>query len=1750
MKTKLLLPLIIIYSFCFLNIFPYSNQAMAAKSQDYASQPPFLSVGVPPLVMLVMGKSHKLFFEAYNDATDLNNDGVLDIKYDPSIEYYGYFDSYKQYEYDSTDNRFEPVAVALDKKVTAADRWSGDFLNYVTMSRIDAIRKVLYGGKRSTDTATDTTLERAYIPYDAHCWGKEYDPTDFNASVAGSYPISDYTPYTQPAAGNRHLFATGSLVAPSDTSYAPLLRVKLDSNRRIWEWVSVESGNHPLEITALIPAPVEDFDVRVQVGVPSLLNLRNEIAYTDSSSNTVYKPIGFLQRHGASDRMYFGLITGSYERNLSGGVLRKNISSITDEINVDTGEFEYQDASIDGIIKTIDNIQVIGYDHGSHMWDFKTYAAPITDGQNYMWGNPTAEMMYEGLRYFAGESAGTSDFIGSISDGDDQGLDLPLKSWANPYATYGSCAKPFMLVISDINPSYDTDQLPNVNPDFSTGFTDSGSLGAMDVDSLADSISTTEGIAGDRFIGQSGTSEDNACSAKTVAGLGSIRGLCPEEPTRLGGYYSASVAYYGRTNDINTISDDQYVRTYAVGLSSPMPEIKIPMDGGRFITVVPFAKTVSSGGGGGVTPARGDFQPTCAIVDFYVASYSSTSGEIRVTYEHAEQGSDYDMDGDVSYRYTKTSGTEVEIIIENVNAVTGGSSRQHFGYIISGTTNDGVFMDVKNRLHTDAGDVDYYLDTPGACGPNTGVADMCWQDGTFLPAIRTRTFTLDTSAGAATLLKNPLWYAAKYGNFTDTDSGTLTNVPDAQDEWDEDGDGNPDAYFYVQNPLELENKLGESFLSILAEVSSGSAASVISQTRSGEGAVYQAIFYPEFKDDLGNNISWPGDIHALFVDGYGNMREDTNGNDALDMIDDRIIVFNNNEVEKYYDSDGDGQYISRYETGSDFEGPTITINEIEYLWSANEWLNEMTNGEAIAQRVNYNDTTQNRYIFTFIDENKNMIVDFDGSGNSDEIVAFQSESFASISDDDLKDPSQIYPYLTLFPTFGDEDPDINTFRTNDLSGFRDALRTQSIRVIDYIRGMDQGEATVGTLTIPAFRSRVADWDGDNSLTVNGGSPTDQETYRLGDVINSSPTVVGRPAENNHLLYRDLSYATFARAFKNRRQVIYSGANDGMLHAFNGGFYHAYDNSFKKYYDYNKNGVPDVPAFPYYHENETQWELGAEMWAYIPYNLLPHLYWLTEEDYPHVYYNDLKPKIFDAKILEPNKHYSSGGTSSWGTFLIAGMRFGGGTIIADMDKTDGPASLPIDRTMKSAYYLFDITDPEVKPELIAELSFDGLGYTTCYPAIVPMKDRNLTTGLIDENEWYLVFGSGPADVNGLPGTSTSLTEAKSSQASKLFVVNLKTLTQNYVLGTNELQILDGTSNTFVTAPVVAPGPNYYVELDNNSFVSDPISVDYDLDYTADALYFGTIEYISGSGATNQWNGKLRRFVFDDGTGSVNPFDLATWIKDSTLYEDMALSQPIQAAPSVAIGSQIKGLYSGNYVTMDERNRWVYFGTGRFLTEGDKSNSDQQSYYGIKEPFDPTDDSGDTDTIVDHAVWNWNTVASTSLLDVSNAVISYDTSNGNKIVTGVDTLLGVAITDWTGLLTEMDYNASGWAMEFDETRERNLGQAALLGDILTFTTYAPSNDLCVSAGNSNLYALYYKTGTAHYTSVIGDDELAGVKTMYKKIDIGPGLALTPNIHVGYGDGTKAFIQKSTGEIIPIEQTNPGTVKSGVVTWEPID
>ncbi|ADJ28939.1 pilus assembly protein [Nitrosococcus watsonii] len=822
---------------------------------NLSNKPLFLTDNAPPLTMLVMGRDHKLYYEAYNDASDLDGDGTIEIGYKPALlDYYGYFDPHKCYLYNG--NRFEPSTATGDK--TCSGAWSGDFLNYLTTSRMDALRKAFYGGHRDVDTASETVLSGAFIPQDAHSWGKEY-----TSIAADGYNLSQYAPLSVPSGGERHLFAVTSL-ADGDI---PVLRVLQNKSNRIWEWVSKE---RPVADASL--GTPTDYSIRV-LACTSALPESNCQQYGASSR----KPTGLLQKYGENDSMYFGLLTGSYAKNTSGGVLRKKIGSITDEIDPGTGVF----TANDGIIKTIDNLRIIQFNYGNHAYSSGWITTrPMTEGEEPNWGNPIAEMMYEGLRYFAGKSAPTPAYSIGASTVPDANLGLPVAAWDDPYANgnFPSCSKPFQIVISDINPSYDTDQLPG---SYFSSFT--GDVSGLNSQALADTISSHElEVAGSHFIGQSGANADGAPSAKNVTSLGDIRGLSPEEPTKLGGYYSASVAYFGHINDLHAAAGEQKMTTFGVALASPLPKIEIPING-QTVTLVPFAKSPATTDGCSYTISsdQGDFQPTDQIVDFYAETVTPTYGKFRINYEDVEQGADHDMDAIVEYEYQVKNDGTLDITLNSTYA--SGCIIQHIGYVISGTTADGTYLEVRDNDTSVGQDPDYFLDTPPGASPGSG-----WQDGAALPLTTTRTFTPGTGS-AATLLKDPLWYAAKWGSFNDRNKD---NIPQGT-EWDINNDNTPDNYFSVTNALQLETQLTKAFEEIIEETSSNSLVSLNSGSISTNSHLYQARF---------SSGAWTGQVLDFPINNDGSLG--AKNWEAAALLDN--VASNSRKIVTYKPSTGKG----------------------------------------------------------------------------------------------------------------------------------------------------------------------------------------------------------------------------------------------------------------------------------------------------------------------------------------------------------------------------------------------------------------------------------------------------------------------------------------------------------------------------------------------------------------------------------------------------------------------------------------------------------------------------------------------------------------------------------------------------------------------------------------------------------------------------------------------------------------------------
>ena len=545
-------------------------------------------------------------------------------------------------------------------------------------------------------------------------------------------------------------------------------------------------------------------------------------------------------------------------------------------------------------------------------------------------------------------------------------------------------------------------------------------------------------------------------------------------------------------------------------------------------------------------------------------------------------------------------------------------------------------------------------------------------------------------------------------------------------------------------------------------------------------------------------------------------------------------------------------------------------------------------------------------------------------------------------------------------------------------------------------------------------------------------------------------------------------------------MVYFGGNDGMLHAVNSGFYSSGDKKFYKYYDSIAHNYTDS-AGP---------DLGAEMWAYIPYNLLPHLNCLTESGYDHQYYVDLKPRVFDVKIFNYDDTHPGG----WGTILVGGMRFGGSA-------GDNRVKLG-DREYMSSYFILDITDPEQPPVLLGEFTTNStgknpntelldLGYTLFSPTVIPLKHG-------DFFKWYLVVGTGPDSLDGT---------GKKNPA--IIVVPLDEYLVNHPEKSLRLpeinQEPDSTTIGCITQGLGSGAAGVSV--------SDFVAVDYNFDFFTDAFYFGTVE----NDNQNNLSGTLQRLnMFDESNKDTLYVDPGHW----QLRRLFQAPGPISSAPNI-------GWQGGNL--------WVYFGTGRFWTTEDKLDTSKQWIYGLKDPyFTETNLSSGSPN-------NWSIIVDNNIVDVTDIVLDNATQRLECIdgtTNCFDQFHGRDITPSTlddlrrYISQDVDSQGhnriDGWRRKLVQcVGERVIGQPTLFGGLVNITSYCPGDDLCQSEGESYVYALYYLTGTSWLKNVFGGDNDDYIEFVRK---IGPGLSPTPTLQMGRGKDPKLFLPTSPGAIKP--------------------
>ncbi|HEX4023751.1 MAG TPA: PilC/PilY family type IV pilus protein [Steroidobacteraceae bacterium] len=216
-----------------------------------------------------------------------------------------------------------------------------------------------------------------------------------------------------------------------------------------------------------------------------------------------------------------------------------------------------------------------------------------------------------------------------------------------------------------------------------------------------------------------------------------------------------------------------------------------------------------------------------------------------------------------------------------------------------------------------------------------------------------------------------------------------------------------------------------------------------------------------------------------------------------------------------------------------------------------------------------------------------------------------------------------------------------------------------------------GEELETNVTDPSGQDALNYLRGDRALEMDASpaGPYRSRTHILGDIVDSAPLYIG-PVIGP---YQSSTYYTFAHANINRAPVLYVGANDGMLHAFDAA-------------------------------------TGDELFAYIPNGVYSNLISLTSPYYneQHKFYVDGSPQASDVQFTD----------GTWHTELVGGERAGGRSIFA-LDVTD-PASIT-NETILASKVLWDFSDPDMGltystpaiAQTAAGASGDNLGFTVFF-----------------------------------------------------------------------------------------------------------------------------------------------------------------------------------------------------------------------------------------------------------------------------------------------------------------------------------------------------------------------------------------------------------------------------------------------------
>jgi hypothetical protein len=588
---------------------------------------------------------------------------------------------------------------------------------------------------------------------------------------------------------------------------------------------------------------------------------------------------------------------------------------------------------------------------------------------------------------------------------------------------------------------------------------------------------------------------------------------------------------------------------------------------------------------------------------------------------------------------------------------------------------------------------------------------------------------------------------------------------------------------------------------------------------------------------------------------------------------------------------------------------------------------------------------------------------------------------------------------------------------------------------------------------------------------------------IGDIVNSTPLVVGKPP----FYYPFDNYPDFLYQMNHtaaRDSIIYIGANDGSLHAF------------------------DL-------------DTGLEKWAFIPKSMHAKLnmagvdesYDMCDTGYCHKYFVDGSPQAGDVFA-----DFDGDTTKEWRTILVTGERSGGESYFA-LDVTTGRS--------------FDETHADDRIKYLWEFSDDQLGQSWSEPAI----DRVATASSTDKT-WAVFFGSGYSSTDQsiktaylygiqahnagslwknalgnatnrvmIQGAIVETIKVKNypiDDGSKLFGLGellkgvtsgatAKVVSVNWTSSDHARIVLTNRSGSFVSDERVTGLANSSHQADLignvaadvgpylNDALSSPLTVDMQDDYVADRIYAGNL-YGDMFRITNIGKGQVPVVakLFDSGHTTPN-------------------TNPIRAKADFA--------YSDT-----DGEIWVYFGTGIYEQQVDKTNNDTQYFFGLQD--------------------NLAGVSAYQMNDLVLLEAQFTTTQVDGQDTVVRTVSG-SNADNISWVMQLGPGATG--------SERVIAKPVVIGGIVFFTTFIPDADICEGAGDTWVFALDYQSGLA-LASPVFDLNGDGKFDDEDKVDVdGDGIKETVpiGIHVGRGKGSHPVIHKN---ILFITTTGSGDEEDG--------